>query len=219
MGFALSALLVGIGAFLFGLVPVFGALVGIAAVVLGILAVRKLQSKGLAIAGIVLGGLAILSSVGVTVGLGAAVNNSSLDTPAVVAPAATPKPEETTETKSTPEPAKVTETPKPVAPVVPVEFKSALTKAASYSELMHMSKQGIYDQLTSEYGEQFSPEAGQYAIDNLQADWSLNALEKAKEYQNEMAMSPAAIHDQLTSAYGEKFTAAEADYAIQHIND
>ena len=32
------------------------------------------------------------------------------------------------------------------------EEKNALKKAESYSKTMHMSKQGIYDQLTSEYG-------------------------------------------------------------------
>ena len=33
---------------------------------------------------------------------------------------------------------------------------------------MNMSKAGIYDQLTSEYGGQFTEEAAQYAIDNLE---------------------------------------------------
>ncbi len=116
--------------------------------------------------------------------------------------------------------APVVEEPAPPAePEVPVEFTSALIKAASYSEMMHMSKAGIYDQLTSEYGEQFSAEAAQYAVDNLQADWNANALAKAKSYQDGMAMSPEAIRDQLTSEYGERFTVEEADYAIQHLND
>ena len=47
----------------------------------------------------------------------------------------------------------------PVDDSVPTEYRSALASAESYSELMHMSKAGIYDQLVSEYGEQFSPEA------------------------------------------------------------
>lgn len=102
---------------------------------------------------------------------------------------------------------------------VPKEYKSALNKAASYANTMHMSKRGVYDQLVSEYGEKFSAEAAQYAIDNVKADWNANALAKAKNYQNTMNMSPAAIHDQLTSEYGEKFTQTEADYAIQHLND
>ena len=77
---------------------------------------------------------------------------------------------------------------------------------------------GIYDQLTSEYGGQFSPEAGQYAIDNIQADWNANALKTAKYYQDTMAMSPEAIRDQLTSEYGSRFTPEEADYAITNLN-
>ncbi|MBN2747782.1 MAG: Ltp family lipoprotein [Bacteroidales bacterium] len=102
---------------------------------------------------------------------------------------------------------------------VPAEYKSALNKATMYAKTMHMSKQGVYDQLVSEYGEKFSADAAQYAIDNMKADWNANALAKAKTYQNTMSMSPSAIHDQLTSAYGEKFTKAEADYALQHINN
>ena len=102
---------------------------------------------------------------------------------------------------------------------VPREYKSALNKATSYANTMHMSKRGVYDQLVSEYGEKFSAAAAQYAIDNVKADWNANALAKAKNYQGTMNMSPSAIHDQLTSEYGEKFTQAEADYAIQHLND
>ena len=102
---------------------------------------------------------------------------------------------------------------------VPREYKSALNKAESYSNTMHMSKAGIYDQLTSEYGEKFSAEAAQYAIDNLNADYNANALAKAKSYQEQMSMSPEAIRDQLTSDAGEKFTPEEANYAIQHLTD
>lgn len=102
---------------------------------------------------------------------------------------------------------------------VPVEHRSALKKAESYVDLMHMSKQGVYDQLTSDYGEKFSAAAAQYAVDNLKADWNAQALASAKNYQDTMHMSPSAIHDQLTSEYGEKFTVAEADYAIAHLND
>lgn len=108
---------------------------------------------------------------------------------------------------------------KKLADSQPAEYKAALKKAASYANTMHMSKQGVYDQLVSEYGEQFSPEAAQYGIDNVKADWNANALAKAKSYQDTMSMSPAAIRDQLVSAYGEKFTASEADYAIQHLSD
>lgn len=101
---------------------------------------------------------------------------------------------------------------------VPREYKSALKKAETYSDMMHMSKAGIYDQLTSEHGEQFPEEAAQYAIDNIKADWKANALEKAKTYAETMDMSNAAIYDQLISDHGEKFTEEEAQYAVDNLN-
>lgn len=102
-------------------------------------------------------------------------------------------------------------------PSVPTEYKSALKKAETYCNLMHMSKAAIYDQLVSEYGEQFSTQAAEYAIDHLEADWNANALAKAETYSDTMHMSKAAIYDQLVSEYGEKFTPEEAQYAVDHI--
>lgn len=99
------------------------------------------------------------------------------------------------------------------------EQKNALRKAESYAKTMHMSKQGIYDQLTSEYGEGFDKEAAQYAIDNIEWDWNANALAKAKSYRDTMSMSKNRIYDQLISQYGEKFTKEEAQYAIDHLDD
>ena len=118
-------------------------------------------------------------------------------------------------TKDTPTPIPVpTEKPQDK---VPTEYRNALKKAETYSEMMQMSKKGIYDQLTSEYGEKFDADAAQYAIDNVTADWNANALAKAKEYQKTLAMSKSAIYDQLTSEYGEKFTAEEAQYAVDNL--
>ncbi|MGU9356181.1 Ltp family lipoprotein [Clostridium perfringens] len=100
---------------------------------------------------------------------------------------------------------------------VPKEYKSALRKAKVYSDTMSMSKAGLYDQLTSEYGEKFTAEEAQYAVDNLDVNWKENALKKAKVYQETMAMSPSAIYDQLVSEYGEKFTEEEAQYAVDNL--
>lgn len=100
---------------------------------------------------------------------------------------------------------------------VPKEYKKALNKAASYSKTTHMSKQGIYDQLTSDF-EEFTPEAAQYAIDNLDVDYNQNALNTAKSYEKTLDMSKSAIYTQLTSEV-EKFTPEEAQYAIDHLED
>lgn len=103
-------------------------------------------------------------------------------------------------------------------PAVSQEYLNALSQAQTYSDRMHMSKQGIFDQLTSEYGGQFPILAAQYAIDNLEADYKANALETAKVYYEKMHMSKEDIRDQLTSAYGARFTQEEADYAIEHLD-
>ena len=122
-------------------------------------------------------------------------------------------------TKATAEKATAEKAAADKAAAMPTEYKSALRTASSYANTMHMAKKAVYDQLVSEYGEKFTKEAAQYAIDNVKADWKANALATAKSYQNSMAMSPARIRDQLVSEYGEKFTAEEADYAIHRLND
>lgn len=80
---------------------------------------------------------------------------------------------------------------------------------------MHMSKQGLYEQLTSEV-EGFSKKSASYAIKHVQANWNKNALEKAKSYQKNEKMSRNAIYDQLTSSV-EGFTPSQARYAINHL--
>lgn len=97
------------------------------------------------------------------------------------------------------------------------EYKNALKSAETYSNKMHMSKQAVYDQLTSQYGGRFSADAAQYAIDNVVADWNANALKSAETYSNKMHMSKQAVYDQLVSAYGAQFTAAEAQYAVNNV--
>ena len=101
---------------------------------------------------------------------------------------------------------------------MPAEHQAALEKAQQYVDTMHMSKAGLRNQLTSDYGENFPKAAADYAVANVQADWKANALEKAKQYRETMNMSNSAIRKQLVSEYGEKFTQAEADWAVAHLD-
>ena len=98
------------------------------------------------------------------------------------------------------------------------EQTAALNSAKNYADGMHMSKQGIYEQLTSSAGDQFSEEDAQYAVDHLKADYKKNALESAKSYQEDMNMSKDAIYDQLISNSGDKFTEEEAQYALDNLD-
>lgn len=56
-GFAIAALVTGIVALVTGWIPFWSLLSGIAAVVLGIIGLKKVSGKGMAIAGIVTGGI------------------------------------------------------------------------------------------------------------------------------------------------------------------
>lgn len=65
-GLAIAALVVGIVAAVSWFIPIWGLLVGAAAIVLGILGVRKATGKGMAIAGIITGGFGALLGLIIT---------------------------------------------------------------------------------------------------------------------------------------------------------
>ncbi len=148
-----------------------------------------------------------------------AVSPASVSTAAPLNPSAIPAEENETQPPApTPTPTQVP-APTPTAQVeeIPIEYQSALNRADNYCDLMHMSKEAIYDQLTSEYGENVSPEAARYAVNHVRANWNENALQKAKIYSETMFMSRTAIYNQLISDSGEKFTEAQAQYAMEHL--
>ncbi|WP_136029423.1 Ltp family lipoprotein [Microbacterium sp. PF5] len=63
------SLIAGIIAFFTGIVPILGIILGLGAVAISVYALTKKQSKALAITGIVLGSIAVVSSIAVTVGI------------------------------------------------------------------------------------------------------------------------------------------------------
>lgn len=84
----------------------------------------------------------------------------------------------TSEPTTTQEVAKVAEEPKKeIDESVPMEYKSALVKAdwkenalkkaISYQQDMNMSRKSVYEQLVSEYGEKFTKEEADYALEKL----------------------------------------------------
>jgi len=111
-GLAVAALVVGIASFLIGWLPFLGIIAGAAAAVLGVLALRRRQSKGFAVTGIVLGGVAGLTSIVTTLLV-------------IVAAVVSPTPEQTNSVPSAqPTPTVEVTTPEPEAPA-PVSFTLA----------------------------------------------------------------------------------------------
>ena len=124
--------------------------------------------------------------------------------------------ENTTTSEVEPSNQKVEES-KEVEDNVPMEYKQALKSAQNYIDVMAFSKQGLYDQLTSEYADKYSDEAAQYAIDNVKADYKEEAVEAAQNYLDTMSFSKEGLKDQLTSQYADKYTEEEAQYAIDKV--
>lgn len=86
-GFALSGLLVGIGAFLIGFLPFIGLLVGMAGIALCVVGLAKKQSKGMAVTGLVLASIATLTSLVVTIVISTDASTTIADKPTqVIAP-------------------------------------------------------------------------------------------------------------------------------------
>lgn len=212
----LTALIVGIVAIIGCAIPFVNfvsIVLGLVAVALGIIGlVQKNRTRGLAIAGTILGAIALIVGI-TTASLYAAAVDSVSKAIESSAPVATDDAAAPSDAASAPTEEEST------SADVPAEYTSALKTAQNYSDTLHLSKEGIRAQLTSEVADKFSAEAATYAVDNVDADWNANALATAKNYQSTMSMSPEAIRDQLTSDVADKFTQSEADYAVQHLND
>jgi hypothetical protein len=106
--FAIVSLVIGAWAFLIGFMPVFGLVTGVAAVVTGVMALRRGQAKGMSVTGLILGSIGGLTSLIVTVsffaGLGATSNKpeaaSSKVASAIARAQSSPKPVENVTTEA-----------------------------------------------------------------------------------------------------------------------
>lgn len=99
--------------------------------------------------------------------------------------------------------------------------EQAIKSAKSYLEYSAFSRQGLIDQLSSEYGEKFPIEDATYAVDYLestgQVDWNEQAAKSAANYLSYSSFSRQGLIDQLSSEYGEKFTVEQAEYAANKV--
>lgn len=100
------------------------------------------------------------------------------------------------------------------APQLTTGQQQALGAAHDYFDVgMHFSYQGLIDQLSSAYGNQFSVADATYAADNVGADWNEQAAGAAQDYLDTgMHFSRQGMIDQLSSPYGNQFTTAQAEY-------
>lgn len=110
-----------------------------------------------------------------------------------------------------------TEVAESAEPSMTVGQKNAVRSAREYLKSMPFSRQGLIDQLSSEYGSGYTVEEAEFAVSYLESnnevDWYEQAVKTAENYVDMMGFSRDGLIDQLSSDYGSKFTVEEAEYA------
>src|SRR5690606_24017448 len=98
-----------------------------------------------------------------------------------------------------------------------VSQENAIRSAESYLDLMGFSRDGLIDQLSSEYGDGFSKADAIFAVDHVEVDWNAEAVEAGESYLELTGFSRAGLIDQLSSEYGDQFTLEQATYAADKL--
>lgn len=95
------------------------------------------------------------------------------------------------------------------------ELSNAQRSATSYLEISGFSRQGLIDQLSSEYGDQYPIEEATQAVDSLNIDYNAQARRSAESYLELSGFSCQGLIDQLSSEYGDQYTIEQATYGAQ----
>ena len=102
-----------------------------------------------------------------------------------------------------------------------VATKNAYRSAQSYLDLKGFSKQGLIDQLSSEYGEGYTVEQATAAVQAMEdageVDWNEQAVKSGQSYLDMKGFSRDGLIQQLSSEYGDKFTVEQATYAADQL--
>ena len=100
---------------------------------------------------------------------------------------------------------------------ITLAMQNALSSAQDYLDYSAFSRQGLIDQLSSEYGSGFEIADATWAVSQLKVDWRQQAVQAAKDYLDYSSFSRQGLIDQLSSPYGSQFTVDEATFAVNQI--
>lgn len=90
--------------------------------------------------------------------------------------------------------------------------RNAARSARSYLAMSGFSRQGLIDQLSSEYGDKFSVGDATAAVDSLDVDWKAQAVRSAEAYLKMSGFSCQGLIQQLSSPHGDKYTVEQATH-------
>ena len=87
---------------------------------------------------------------------------------------------------------------------IPLKYYQALNRANAFSNTMHMSKADIYDQIISAYGDNFSADAAQYAVDHLTNVWEPEEQEPVPTAQDSAEMVSNDMQEQVVTVFDDE---------------
>ncbi|MEC5211319.1 hypothetical protein RCH20_002402 [Psychrobacter sp. PL15] len=93
--------------------------------------------------------------------------------------------------------------------------KNAVRSAKQYVSMTGFSRDGLIEQLSSEYGDGYEVNDSTVAVDSLGIDWNEQAVRSAEQYLNMTGFSCDGLIEQLSSSAGSKYTVSEATYGAQ----
>lgn len=93
--------------------------------------------------------------------------------------------------------------------------KNAVRSAKQYLSVQGFSRDGLVQQLSSDYGDGYKVTDATVAVDSLNIDWNKQAVRSAKQYLSIQGFSCKGLVEQLSSSYGDKYTVSQATYGAQ----
>lgn len=93
--------------------------------------------------------------------------------------------------------------------------KNAVRSTKQYISMQGFSRDGLIQQLSSDYGEGYRIADATVAVDSLSIDWNKQAVRSAKQYLNMQGFSCKGLIQQLSSSAGDKYTVSQATYGAQ----
>lgn len=93
--------------------------------------------------------------------------------------------------------------------------ENAVRSAKQYLSMQGFSRNGLVQQLSSNFGDGYKVADATVAVDSLNIDWNKEAVKSAKQYLSMQGFSCKGLIQQLSSSAGDRYTVSQATYGAQ----
>ncbi len=93
--------------------------------------------------------------------------------------------------------------------------KNAVRTAETYLSMQGFSRDGLINQLSSNYGSGYEVADATVAVDSMNIDWNKQAVLSARQYLDLQGFSCKGLIQQLSSSAGSQYTVSQATYGAK----